>query len=144
MLLTPRLSAYLFKIGQKLHRKEYVPALMKCPECGNSVNDSDFSYDAHIIIKQQIGEKILKYVVVGCEGYWTVDPKKLGMKRGNWEPVWEIIKKNLDYYIKEPKTFAEPIDEVIEDNKAEVAAIINMDGRLNYQEKADLLKQLDD
>jgi hypothetical protein len=145
MLLTNTIAVYLFKIQQKISKGEYVKALMKCPECGvqavEFTNDED---DKHIVIRQKIGDKRLYYVAIGCQGYLTVDPQSLGMPRRNWQPVWEILKQNLGYYIKEPKTYAPvPFEEVTEDNKAEIAKVINRDGRLNPGEKADLLKQLD-
>lgn len=151
MLLTPRLSLYLFQIGRMLHKKTYIPALMKCPQCGISASEFTAEQaDRHVSIRQTISSKNgpskgFYYVVVGCEGYWTVDPLKLGLSRGNWEPVWAVIKKNLEYYIKEAKQYTpDPFEEVTEENKAEIAAVINRDGRLNPGDKANLLKQLDD
>lgn len=145
MLLTARLSVYLFKIGQKLHRGEYVEALMRCPEC--EIEAVDFTHEqaeAHVVIRQKIESSKLYYVVVGCEGYWTVDPKTLGLPRGNWSPSFEILKKRLDLYIAEGKDFSRIDDEeVTESNKAEIAAVINMDDRLDFGEKANLLSQLD-
>lgn len=99
MMLTARLSAYLFKIGQKLYRGEYVPALMVCPECDTKAADMGLDHaDQHILIDQKIYNnnnkyKVIRYVVVGCEGYWVVDPAKLGLPRGNWQPLVEVIKE---------------------------------------------------
>lgn len=101
MMLTPRLSVYLFKIGQKLHKGQRVQALMKCPECDTYAHRLMEAGDtAHVIIKQRIYNnanryKDIEYVVVGCEGYWVVDPVTLGLPRGNWEPPYEIIKNRL-------------------------------------------------
>jgi hypothetical protein len=142
MLMTNRLAIYLFKIQQMVSKGQYVNALMVCPECRQDAEDIRHDAD-HIVIGQKIEAETLYYVIIGCEGYWTVDPKKVGLKRGNWEPVYEVIKKNLDYYIREPKTYAPAFDEVTEDNKADIAKVINRDGRLNPGEKADLLQQLD-
>lgn len=99
MMLDARLSVYLFKIGQKLHKKERVEALMKCPECDTKVSRfTSEEADRHIIIQQRIWNnnqqfKDLLYVVVGCEGYWVVDPETLGLPRDNWQPLYEVIKK---------------------------------------------------
>lgn len=94
MLLTPRLAAYLFKIGQKVHRKEYVSGLLKCPECDIEVVDfTQEQADQHVVIKQDLGKGSLYYVVVGCEGYWTVNPETLGLPKGNWMSMLDQITK---------------------------------------------------
>lgn len=102
MLLTPRLAAYLFKIGQKLQKGEYVEGLMRCPECDTDILSWDQANDGgHVVIKQKIGDQELYYCVVGCEGYWIVDPRTLGLPRGKWMPSFEIIKKRLVKHAKD-------------------------------------------
>lgn len=145
MLLNNRLVVYMFKVQQKISKGEYVSGLMRCPECGIATDEfTAEDEDRHVTILQKIQGKPLYYVVVGCEGYFTIDPKKLGMPRNNWQPVWEVIKKTLSYYISEAKTYSPAFAQVTEDNKPDIAAVINRDGRLNAGEKANLLKQLDD
>lgn len=101
MMLDPRLAVYLFKIGQKLHRRERVHALMKCPECDTYAHHFTPEQAAkHVMIKQRIFNNNRKYrdilyCVIGCNGYWIVDPETLGMARGNWEPLYEVIKRQL-------------------------------------------------
>lgn len=144
MLLNNQLVVYLFKVQQKVSRGEYVPALMRCPECGETTDQ--FSYEAqdrHVVIQQTIRNKTLEYVVVGCEGYFTIDPKKLGLPRGHWQPVWDVIKKKLSYYMTEAKTYAPAFTEINDETKPQIAKVINRDGRLNAGEKANLLKQLE-
>jgi len=99
MMLDARLSVYLFKIGQMLHQGKYVPALMKCPECDTLVRDmGPDQVNEHVVIEQRIYNnnnkyKIIQYVIMGCEGYWVVDPEKLGLPRKNWTPLVDVIKE---------------------------------------------------
>jgi hypothetical protein len=44
-----------------------------CTECGARPSAHD---DAHVVIDG--------FVVIGCEGYWLVDPNALGIARPNW------------------------------------------------------------
>lgn len=102
MILDTRLAVYLFQIGRKLNKGEYVEALMKCPECDKEFTTwDDATEDDHIIIQQKIGDTKFYYCVVGCEGYWVVDPSTLGLPRGNWSPTWEIVRKRLEKYAVE-------------------------------------------
>src|SRR3954470_19434866 len=143
MMLTARLSVYLFKIGQKLHKGERVDALMKCPECDFWVHDmTEEQKDQHILITQRIYNnrrkyKDIEYAVVGCEGYWIVDPQSLGLPRGNWSPTWEIIKKRLALYAEDRLGWDLEKLALEEDNKAELAGVINEDDKLDTGEKAD-------
>jgi hypothetical protein len=150
MRLTPRLSAYLFKIGQKLHKGERVQALMKCPECDRLVSDmEDHQQDQHIIITQRIWNnnrkyKDIDYVVVGCEGYWVVDPKTLGLPRGNWWPTYEVIKRRLAEYAKREKGWDIDALALEEDNRTELAEHIEADDKLDEDDKEILIKGMND
>jgi len=99
MQLTPALAAYLFKIGQKLHKGERVEALMKCPECDTFTHRfTEEEADRHVTITQRIWNnngryKDIEYTVVGCEGYWVVNPDTLGITMPNWTPLYEVVKK---------------------------------------------------
>jgi len=150
MRLDARLSAYLFKIGQKLHRKERVEALMKCPECDRLVSEmEDHQQDQHVIITQRIYNnnrkyKDIDYVVVGCEGYWVVDPQTLGLPRGNWWPTYEVIKRRLAAYAKGAKGW--DIDKLAldEDNRKELEEDIQANPSLNDSDKEILIKGMND
>lgn len=150
MMLDARLSVYLFKIGQKLHRRERVDALMKCPECDTYAHRmEDDQKDRHVIIVQRIFNnnnkyKDLEYVVVGCEGYWVVDPKSLGLPRGNWWPTYEVIKRRLAEYAKRAKGWDIDALALEEDNRKELAEYIQADDKLDDDDKEVLIKGMDD
>jgi hypothetical protein len=150
MMLDSRLSVYLFKIGQKLHRKERVEALMKCPECDRSFNRMEEDQrDRHVFIIQRIYNnarkyKDIHYVVVGCEGYWVVDPKTLGLPRGNWWPTYEVIKRRLAKYAKDKKGWDIDALALEEDNRKELAEEIEADTELDASDKEILVKGMND
>jgi hypothetical protein len=95
MLMTNRLAIYLFKIQQMVSKGQYVNALMVCPECGQDAEKVTHDAD-HIVIGQKTGGETLYYVIIGCEDYWTVNPNELGIDSPNWEPVYEVFKRNAD------------------------------------------------
>ncbi len=55
----------------------------RCPECGEqqTYRDND---DHIVIVRNATGELV---VVVGCEGYWVVDPALAGIDAPNWQPA---------------------------------------------------------
>ena len=55
----------------------------RCTECGvHALVMSAEQRDAHVLIEDAFGEL---WVIVGCEGYWLVDPALVGMDRGAWQ-----------------------------------------------------------
>lgn len=56
-----------------------------CPECGRRPR-LDGSRD-HVLVCING----LEVVVVGCEGYWCVDPAEVGLSRGQWTPVEPVV-----------------------------------------------------
>lgn len=145
MLLTARLSAYLFKVGQKLHKGEYVEALMKCPECDTEVVDfTQEQADQHVVIMQEIGDKKLYYCVVGCEGYWVVDPSTLGMPRGNWCPTHEIIKKRLAKYAEQKLGWDIEKLPLEADNAEELVEVMGNDKALDPEKRKEMIQHLEE
>ncbi len=53
-----------------------------CPECDLPGNPDDFD-DPHAVLTTTEGP----IVVIGCEGYKTIDPNLVGIDAPNWEPV---------------------------------------------------------
>ncbi|MET0416573.1 MAG: hypothetical protein ABW022_11200 [Actinoplanes sp.] len=62
------------------------PLYSACPECGVDFDNLDDVYadDQHIIMLTTIDTPA---VVVGCEGYFVVDPNLVGIVSPNWQPV---------------------------------------------------------
>jgi hypothetical protein len=52
-----------------------------CPECAQFPDESDYPH-----ISDKEGN-----VLIGCEGYWTVDPGKIGLDRGNWDDYRQYL-----------------------------------------------------
>lgn len=144
MILTPRLSVYLFKIGQKLHRGEYVGGLMKCPECDTEVTEfTTEQADQHVVIRRDIGDKALFYCVVGCEGYWTVDPETLGLPRGSWQPSYEIIRERIAKLAKEKLGWDIDTMGIDDKNRDELSAIVTSHPKLTEEQKEEMREFLD-
>ena len=52
---------------------------VRCPECGRDGSRSDDFYWEHFTDDRG-------HVLVGCEGYWTVNPLSVGVESPGWEP----------------------------------------------------------
>lgn len=49
-----------------------------CPECGEEIISDDDTDEFHILFWGN--------VLIGCEGYWVIDPNELGIDSPNWNP----------------------------------------------------------
>jgi hypothetical protein len=60
----------------------------RCPECGEKIVGV-MDDGTHIWVASGLdastGEGPSTYVVVGCEGYWVIDPTVVGMARVDWQ-----------------------------------------------------------
>jgi hypothetical protein len=57
-----------------------------CTECGEHVEAmTESERAAHVIV-----EPFERWIVVGCEGYWLVDPAAVGLDRGHWQDWREL------------------------------------------------------
>jgi len=59
------------------------PLTTRCPECGSDFADLDEAYeDTEHILVATTSDTIA--VVVGCEGYFVIDPNLVGIPSPNW------------------------------------------------------------
>lgn len=82
MILTTRDVDYLAHTTQAIADGKLIGLTNRCPEC-NDVADEV----AHIVARTPLGTTA---VLIGCEGYWTVDPARVGMERGDWQPTGSV------------------------------------------------------
>ena len=80
--LTPKNRDYLARICAVLSNpsqaEKIAPWLTTtCVECKEVPAPDDLH---HVIVETLIG----RYVVIGCELYWVINPEALGLKRGRW------------------------------------------------------------
>jgi hypothetical protein len=54
----------------------------RCHECGRTVEADDKTLH---VIGTIAADRPAPYVIVGCEGYWHVDPAKVGIDRPQWQ-----------------------------------------------------------
>lgn len=88
MLLTAELTRYLTAAHQEIvfrGNPNSIPTTSTCPECGadfdsrvDAMSDND---GAHVVLELS-GDVFA--VIVGCEGYWVVNPNLLGIHSPNW------------------------------------------------------------
>jgi hypothetical protein len=86
MILTQKLITYLTAIQSKVLKGEPINAPDYCPECGNSGSAVKHNSD-HLIIEDFRDGALVAFVLICCEGYWTVNPEIAGLPRGNWAPL---------------------------------------------------------
>jgi hypothetical protein len=63
-----------------------------CPECDQEMNMWGIPLDGHLVF--DAGDRTddpKLFVLIGCEGYWVIDPALAGMPRGGWTPPTELV-----------------------------------------------------
>lgn len=89
MIMDYRLAMYLMGVEGALEDGR-IPAkylINTCPECGSTFTTwTDATSDLHIVINIANDWEPKKYaVIVGCEGYWVINPEVVGVDASNWE-----------------------------------------------------------
>jgi hypothetical protein len=81
MLIDARTAAYLMAVIQTvvIEGRTDIPLTTTCPECDERV-DMFGGYN-HISVALTEGTHA---VVIGCEGYWIVNPALVGIDSPNW------------------------------------------------------------
>lgn len=84
MILTADDALYVHQVATAIDAGELarVDLTNWCPECAMPV--TDFGNDGHVAVAVDPHGHVA--VVIGCEGYWVVDPAKVGRERKNWLP----------------------------------------------------------
>ena len=65
--------------------KVEIPLTNTCPECGETIDtylDAATSDDPHLVYGTTSDTFA---ILVGCEGYWVVNPELVGLPRGEWQ-----------------------------------------------------------
>jgi hypothetical protein len=78
MIITPELAGYCAAVvhAVTIEGRTDIPLTDTCPECGTQVTNymQAVTDDGHLVI-QPAGDTYA--VIVGCEGFWTINPKLL-------------------------------------------------------------------
>ncbi len=56
-----------------------------CTECDTEILADDFETSAHWIMWDPQSQRHI--VIIGCQGYWLVEPASLGMDNDNWSGI---------------------------------------------------------
>jgi hypothetical protein len=68
---------YIMKATQALSEvRSGIKRTMKCPTCDKLIGRAD---GKHVVY--------MGFVVITCNGYWVIDPNKLGIERPKWQPA---------------------------------------------------------
>jgi hypothetical protein len=72
-------TTYIEAARAAIHRED--PKIGKyltptCPECDERPYDDEGDDGSHIVISG--------FIVIGCEGYWAINPNALGIDHPNW------------------------------------------------------------
>jgi hypothetical protein len=82
ILLPPTPADYLRAVTDKIETLPVGALNRYCPECGREAElDGE-----HITIATVGGFTV---AVIGCDGYWCIDPKLVGIHAPNWSPAEE-------------------------------------------------------
>jgi hypothetical protein len=106
MLVTRETADYLTKAIRAIDLgKTEIPLTNRCPECEETVDtylEAASAIDGHIVY-QTTSDTFA--ILIGCEGYWTINPELIGLPRGMWMD-WqdEPIRTALDCTGEPPAT----------------------------------------
>lgn len=85
MRIDLKTARFLANVLEAMENGQFIPAPLICPECGESAENGEFFREAsHILIEQREGDELADYVLIGCEGYITVNPNDFGMNSPGW------------------------------------------------------------
>lgn len=85
MLVTLELATYLDRATKAINEgKIEIPLTNRCQECGTLIDTylSASGDDPHLVMQTTSDTYA---VLVGCEGYWQVNPTLLGMSGNMWQ-----------------------------------------------------------
>ena len=63
--------------------KVEIPLTDTCPECGDKLDSWLAASDEAHLVMQTTSDTYA--VLVGCEGYWVINPGLIGLPRGMWQ-----------------------------------------------------------
>lgn len=74
--------AYCVARAIEMRGTEGIKMTTTCPECDQVTNYwGTTDTGDHLVLALSDGTHML---LIGCEGYWVVDPGSVGLDRGNW------------------------------------------------------------
>jgi hypothetical protein len=86
MLIDRHTADFLTKAIRALDLgKTEIPVTNRCPECGETVDtylEAASAIDGHIVYRTTADTYV---ILIGCEGYWCVNPELIGLPRGMWQ-----------------------------------------------------------
>lgn len=97
MLITRRTATYLLAVVTTIETDRTDLILTDtCPECNETVNIFDTN---HLVVEQHpdvfTGPTHLDaWVIVGCEGYWVVNPATVGLPIEMWQD-WTALPDDI-------------------------------------------------
>lgn len=59
-----------------------------CTECDTELRADGVDYADHVVWRDETGDPV---VIVGCEGYWLIDPALVGIVSEHWTPAMPWI-----------------------------------------------------
>jgi hypothetical protein len=78
--MTTGLARYLLSVTQAVAEGHPLTVTSTCTECGKTPDVGD---EEHLCLLMPDGRTA---VVVGCDGYWLIDPASVGLFGTNWQP----------------------------------------------------------
>lgn len=82
--LTASMARYLLSVAQAVAEGHTLETTSTCSECGQTPDVDDAE---HLCMQLADGKT---FVVIGCEGYWFIDPASVGLFGTSWQPRPEL------------------------------------------------------
>ena len=88
ILLPPDIREYFMRIEAAIQAHVKLPLTEVCPDCGEWIATVDGDHVTVLAPFDGASKSASKLaVVIGCEGYWTINPELVGLPHGNWQPA---------------------------------------------------------
>jgi rRNA maturation protein Nop10 len=87
MLIDTNNALYVLAVAAAIPNLPPEALTDQCPECGSV--QTFMQHDYHLVVRMPDTDPEVRKVavVVGCEGYWVVNPALVGIDRPNWTPA---------------------------------------------------------
>jgi hypothetical protein len=76
-------ARYVLRVTQAVMSGTIAPDELTnvCPECDQKI--TRWENDGHAAVDTNFGPEPVR-IIIACEGYWMVDPTRVGLDRGDW------------------------------------------------------------
>lgn len=86
-----RLSSYVNAVHKAIADGTQFQFTQRCMDCDQNLTGTlGLGDDDHVTGMIESADQKIPFVIVGCGGYWHVNPRVLGIDAGNWMSIEDV------------------------------------------------------